>query len=87
VKFSEIYGSSRRFNAESSSLNRFPLQFKREFTTGSSELKRDRRGEIEKKKERRFKGFEPAEKKKKRLPIYFRIQAKKSTNRIKFKSS
>ncbi len=46
VKFSEIYGSSQRFNAESSSLSQFPLQFKREFTTGSGELKRDRRGRL-----------------------------------------
>jgi len=38
---------------------------------------------IEKKKERKFKGFEPVKKKKKKLPIYFRIQAKESTNRIK----
>ena len=59
----EIHKNKEQFlQTLSSSLNRFPLQFKREFTTGSGELKRDRRGEIEKKKERRFKGFEPAEK-------------------------
>jgi len=59
----------------------FPLQFKCESTTESGEFNTitEENWEEEGKK---FKGFEPEKKKKKQLPVYFRIQTKNQQNRI-----
>ena len=82
-KHGEIHGSSQRFDLESSSLNCFPLQFKHEFTTWSSKLKRDRRGRFEKKRERISRFW--TSKKKKKIHGFVRISSKNQQEKTESK--
>jgi len=83
---SEIHHGSQRFITESSSPNHFPCNSSVNSPLKAANSTRSQREEWEE-EGRKFKGFGPVKKKKRNHRFIFGIQAKKSTNRIKFKSS
>jgi len=83
---SEIHHGSQRFIKESSSPNHFLCNSSVNPPLKAANSTRSQRKKNREEEGKKFKGFEP-EKKKKKLPVHFRIQTKNQQNRIKIQSS
>jgi len=84
TKFNGVCIDSQRFSIESSSLNRFFCNSNASSPPKGSKLKRDHRG-VRREEEGRKNLRIQNQWRRRKLPIYFRIQSQKSTNRIRFK--